>query len=255
MPAALSLIQTDLDALARRMKPSGWSGAVEGLTLALLWLGSRLGLAGNWGPGIGLLVVGAAVALLAAWRHRDSSAQYELNRQQWSGSTGCLGLLGLVVVFVAAQILSGILADAGGGLLPQIGLAVVFGLALWLGMRAWQRRTARSIADGTMLQEIRGTESPRLDPVFDDPDALRICALLVLFQDVHPDFLREVLGMDPRRFEAVLAHLDSRLMIVREDKRPGSERPGSGRRVHLSFQGEQAILHHLAHLQETAQTG
>ena len=31
--------------------------------------------------------------------------------------------------------------------------------------------------------------------------------------------------------------------------------PGSGQRVHLSFQGEQAILHHLAHLEEMAQRG
>ncbi|WP_171004041.1 hypothetical protein [Kocuria sp. 2SI] len=43
--------------------------------------------------------------------------------------------------------------------------------------------------------------------------------------------------------------------VVREDKRPGSERPGSGQRVHLSFQNVQAILHHLAHLEQTAQTG
>ena len=255
MLPALSLIQADLDSLARRLRPSGGSGAAEGLTLALLWLGSRLGLAGDWGPGVSLLVVGAAVALLAAWRHRDSSAQYELNRQQWSGSTGCLGLLGLFVGFVTAQILSGILADSGAGLLPQIGLAVVFGLALWLAMRAWQRRAARSIADGSALREIRATESPRADPLFDDPDALRICALLVHFQDVHPDTLREILSMDPARFETALALLDSRLVIVREDKRPGSERPGSGQRVHLSFQGEQAILHHLAHLEEMAQRG
>lgn len=52
-----------------------------------------------------------------------------------------------------------------------------------------------------------------------------------------------------------MALLDSRLVVVREDKRPGSERPGSGQRVHLSFQSEQAILHHLAHLEQTAQTG
>lgn len=52
-----------------------------------------------------------------------------------------------------------------------------------------------------------------------------------------------------------MALLDSRLVVVREDKRPGSERPGSGQRVHLSFQGEQAILHHLAHLEEMAQRG
>lgn len=75
------------------------------------------------------------------------------------------------------------------------------------------------------------------------------------FQDVHPDALREILDMGPKRFETVLAHLKSRLMIVREDSRPGSERPGSGQRVHLSFQSEQAILHHLAHLEQTAQTG
>lgn len=92
MPAALSSIQADLDALARRMKPSV--------------------------------------------------------------SSGCLSLLGLFVGCVAAQILSGILADAGAGLLSQIGLAVVFGQALWLGMRAWQRRTARSIADVSALAQI-----------------------------------------------------------------------------------------------------
>ncbi|MCT1834456.1 hypothetical protein M3D63_06640 [Kocuria palustris] len=61
--------------------------------------------------------------------------------------------------------------------------------------------------------------------------------------------------LDPVRFESALALLDSRLVVVREDKRPGAERPGSGQRVHLSFQGEQAILHHLAHLEEMAQRG
>ena len=61
--------------------------------------------------------------------------------------------------------------------------------------------------------------------------------------------------LDPARFETALALLDSRLVFVREDKRPGSERPGPGQRVHLSFQGEQAILHHLAHLEEMAQRG
>ncbi|EME37101.1 hypothetical protein C884_02015 [Kocuria palustris PEL] len=61
--------------------------------------------------------------------------------------------------------------------------------------------------------------------------------------------------LDPARFETALALLDSRLAVVREDKRPGSERPCSGQRVHLSFQGEQAILHHLAHLGEMAQRG
>lgn len=75
------------------------------------------------------------------------------------------------------------------------------------------------------------------------------------FQDVHPDTLREILSMDPARFESAMALLDSRLVVVREDKRPGSERPGSGQRVHLSFQGEQTILHHLAHLEEMAQRG
>ncbi len=52
-----------------------------------------------------------------------------------------------------------------------------------------------------------------------------------------------------------MALLDSRLVVVREDKRPGSERPGSGQRLHLSFQGEQAILHQLAHLEEMTQRG
>lgn len=40
------------------------------------------------------------------------------------------------------------------------------------------------------------------------------------FQDVHPDALREILDMGPKRLKTVLAHLKSRLMIVREDKRP-----------------------------------
>lgn len=202
-----------------------------------------------------LLLAGLAATTLAALLYRNRSAHYELNRQQWGEQIGCLGFAGLFGAFAAAQVYSSLLFDAATGLLPQLGLAVVLGLMLWLGMRAWQRRTARSIADGSALAQIRAAESPRPDPVFDDPDALRICALLVQFQDVHPDALREILDMDPQRFETVLAHLKSRLMIVREDKRPGSERPGSGQRVHLSFQGEQAILHHLAHLEQTAQTG
>lgn len=57
-------------------------------------------------------------------------------------------------MFAAAQVLSSLLFDAATGLLPQLGLAVVFGLMLWLGMRAWQRRTARSIADGSALAQI-----------------------------------------------------------------------------------------------------
>lgn len=202
-----------------------------------------------------LLLAGLAATTLAALLHRNRSGHYELNRQQWAGRIGCLGLAGLLFGFVVTQVLSDLLSDAASGLLPQLGLAVVLGLALWLGMRAWQRRAARSIADGSALREIRATESPRADPLFDDPDALRICALLVHFQDVHPDTLREILSMDPARFESALALLDSRLVVVREDKRPGSERPGSGQRVHLSFQGEQAILHHLAHLEEMAQRG
>lgn len=40
MPAEPSLTQADLDALARRMRPSGGSGAAAGLTLTL-WLGMR----------------------------------------------------------------------------------------------------------------------------------------------------------------------------------------------------------------------
>ncbi|MEX5248412.1 UNVERIFIED_CONTAM: hypothetical protein RF649_00300 [Kocuria sp. CPCC 205295] len=104
-----------------------------------MWLGSRLGIAARWALGAGLLALGAAVALLAAWRYRGRSACFELNRQQWSGQTGCLGLLGLFGGLFIAQILSDILANSGAGLLPQIGLAVVFGLALWLGMRAWTR--------------------------------------------------------------------------------------------------------------------
>lgn len=35
MPDALSRIQVDQDALALRLRPSGWSGAAEGLSLAL----------------------------------------------------------------------------------------------------------------------------------------------------------------------------------------------------------------------------
>ena len=154
MLMALALIQADLDSLARRLRPSGGSGAVEGLTLTLMWLGSRLGIAGRWALGAGLLALGAAVALLAARRHRGKSADFELNRQQWSGQTGCLGFLGLFRGLFVVQTLSGILANSGAGLLPQIGLAVVFGQALWLGMRAWQRRTARSIADVSALAQI-----------------------------------------------------------------------------------------------------
>lgn len=200
---------------------------------------------------------GHAPGSLRVWRYHGKPAAFELNCQQWSGRAGRLGLLSLMGGLFAVQILSGILADieAGAGMLPHLGLAVASSLLLWLGIRAWPCRTARSIANGTKFQEIRGTESPRPDSDFDDPDALRICALLVQFQDVHPDALREILDMGPKRFETVLAHLKSRLMIVREDKRPGSERPGSGQRVHLSFQSEQAILHHLAHLEQTAQTG
>lgn len=143
MLMALALIQADLDSLARRLWPSGGSGAVEGLTLTLMWLGSRLGIAGRWAIGSGLLAHGAAVALLAARRHRGKSADFELNRQQWSGQTGCLGFLGLFGGLFVTQTLSGILADSGAGLLPQIGPAVVFDLALWLGMRAWTRRASR----------------------------------------------------------------------------------------------------------------
>lgn len=143
MLMALALIQADLDSLARRLQPSGGSGAAEGLTLTLMWLGSRLGIAGRWALGAGLLALGAAVALLAAWRYRGRSACFELNREQWSGQTGCLGFLGLFGGLFVAQILSDILADSGAGLLPQIGLAVVFDLALWLGMRAWTRRASR----------------------------------------------------------------------------------------------------------------
>ena len=67
--------------------------------------------------------------------------------------------------------------------------------------------------------------------------------------------MARIARLEPARFESALALLDSRLVVVREDKRPGSERPGSGQRLHLSFQGEQAILHHLAHLEEMAQRG
>ena len=252
MPDALSLIQADLDSLARRLRPSGGSGAVEGLSLALLWLGCAQGMAGRWGVAVPLLLAAAAVTLLAGRLYRDRTARYELNRQQWAGRIGCLGFAGLFLELIAIYVLSGILFDAATGLLPQLGLAVVSGLALWLGMRAWQRRTARSVADGSALALIRAAEPPRPDPLFDDPDALRISALLVQFQDVQPQVLREILGMDAERFESALALLESRLVVVREDKRPGSERPGSGQRVHLSFQGEQAILHHLAHLEEMA---
>lgn len=197
MLMALALIQADLDSLARRLQPSGGSGAAEGLTLTLMWLGSRLGIAGRWALGAGLLALGAAVALLAAWRHRGKSADFELNRQQWSGQTGCLGFLGLFGGLFVAQTLSGILADSGAGL-------------------AAPDRAGGGVRPGPVARDAR---------------------------------------LDPARFETALALLDSRLVVVREDKRPGSERPGSGQRVHLSFQGEQAILHHLAHLGEMAQRG
>lgn len=144
---------------------------------------------------------GHAPGSLGVWRYHGKSVAFELNCQQWSGRAGCLGLLGLIGGLFAVQILPGILADieAGAGMLPHLGLAVAFGLLLWLGIRAWPCRTARSIADGTKFQEIRGTESPRPDSDFDDPDALRISALILLFQDVHPDVLREILDMDPER--------------------------------------------------------
>lgn len=199
------------------------------------------------------LVLAAALAYVAERNLRSSDGPLgALNPQLMAGGKGgYLWIVALAGLHFSWQPASGLWKDSGRGMAVALGIGVVLSTCCWAVLHGIRRSEARAVGNGLGIREIVGSAEPRVDPLFQDTDCLRICALLLHFQDLRASSLQPILDMDDDRFQAALTHLKSRLMVSNEPPVGRSKHADADDWLHLTFQGESAIIHQLAAMESS----